>query len=158
MTERRQRVRTKTELKIWLGGGHLWDSLPYRAHPNDAGFDIYVSERVVVPAGGFADVPSGIHVALPEGTWGLLTGRSSTIRNRGLLVVQGIIDEGYRGELFSAVWNLTTEDVEINVADRIAQLIIMPNATEQCELVQVDYLDDLGTTARGSNGFGSSGT
>lgn len=129
-------------------------TMPTRAHANDAGFDMYVSKRVTVDPGAFADIPSGVHVQLPEGTWGLLTGRSSTIRNRGLLVVQGVIDEGYRGELFSAVWNLTDHPVTVEAGERIAQLIVMPNVTAECVLVQVE---ELGYSERGASGFGSSG-
>lgn len=128
--------------------------MPTRAHDNDAGFDIYVSEQTVVSAHSFADVPSGVKMELPEGHWGLLTGRSSTLRQRGLLVVQGVIDQGYRGELFSAVWNLIDCDVVLEEGDRVAQLILVPNATERFDLVQVDVLSQ---SLRGEAGFGSSG-
>lgn len=128
--------------------------MPIRAHSDDAGFDLFVSETVVVPPHGFKDVPSGVSVELPHGYWGLLTGRSSTIRQRGLLVVQGIIDTGYRGELFSAVWNLTSQPVVVTKGDRIAQFIILPNETQNTLLVRSEALGD---SERGLGGFGSSG-
>lgn len=128
--------------------------MPIRAHADDAGWDLFVSVETVVPPHGFKDVASGVRMELPNGYWGMLTGRSSTIRKRGLLVVQGIIDTGYRGELFSAVWNLTDKAVVLEQGERIAQLIILPNATQQSVLSRTDAL---GQSVRGNNGFGSSG-
>ncbi|URM86966.1 deoxyuridine triphosphatase [Microbacterium phage Typher] len=128
--------------------------MPIRAHSDDAGFDLFVARETVIPPHGFADVPSGVHIQLPNGYWGMLTGRSSTIRKRGLLVVQGIIDTGYTGELFSAVWNLTDKSVIVEEGDRIAQLIILPNSTANSVLARTD---GLGATTRGGAGFGSSG-
>lgn len=128
--------------------------MPIRAHSDDAGFDLFVSMDVTVPPHAFKDIPSGVSVELPHGYWGMLTGRSSTIRQRGLLVVQGIIDTGYRGELFSAVWNLTDKPVLIEKGDRIAQFIILPNETQNTLLQRVDAL---GNSERGMGGFGSSG-
>lgn len=134
---------------------HSEARLPIRAHHDDAGWDLYVSRDTVIPPHGFVDVATGVHVQLPNGYWGMLTGRSSTIRKLGLLVVQGIIDTGYTGELFSAVWNLTNEPVTIRRGDRVAQLVILPNSTASTVIRQVDSFD--GKTTRGSNGFGSSG-
>lgn len=128
--------------------------MPIRAHSDDAGFDLFVSRETLVPAHGFADVPSGVSVQLPNGYWGMLTGRSSTIRKRGLLVVQGIIDTGYTGELFSAVWNLTDKAVVLEEGERVAQLIVLPNSTANSVLRRTDALGD---TTRGGAGFGSSG-
>lgn len=128
---------------------------PTRAHPDDAGWDLYVSHTVVVPPHGFMDVPSGVSVQLPNGYWGMLTGRSSTIRKRGLLVVQGIIDTGYTGELFSAVWNLTNKPVTLTQGERVAQLIILPNSTARTVMTEVETLEQ---TNRGTHGFGSSGS
>ena len=148
--------RERTPMKVMLNRDTLFGEprMPTRAHDNDAGYDLYVAERTIVSAHSFEDVPSGVHVQLPEGSWGLLTGRSSSVRNRGLLVIQGVIDEGYRGELFSAVWNLTDHDVILEAGERVAQLILMPNITVTTELVEVQELD---ASVRGSNGFGSSG-
>jgi dUTP pyrophosphatase len=68
--------------------------------------------------------------------------------------VQGIIDTGYRGELFSAVWNLTSQPVVVTKGDRIAQFIILPNETQNTLLVRSEALGD---SERGLGGFGSSG-
>ena len=129
--------------------------MPIRAHHDDAGWDLFVSQDVTIPPHGFKDVPSGVSVELPNGYWGLLTGRSSTIRRRGLLVVQGVIDTGYRGELFSAVWNLTDKSVLLQRGERVAQLILLPNSTADSVLVR--HEGDLQASERGFGGFGSSG-
>lgn len=127
---------------------------PARAYMDDAGYDLFVSQHAVIPAHSFMDIPTHVAVQLPIETWGLLTGRSSTTRRRGLLVNQGIIDPGYRGELFVGVWNLTDKAVEVQTGERIAQLIVMPNTTSVTEMVEVDRLDP---HPRGMNGFGSTG-
>lgn len=130
---------------------------PSRAYADDAGFDLYVSQTVVIPAHRFLDVPCGVQVELPDGTWGFLTGRSSTLRKRGLLVHTGIIDQGYRGELFAGVWNLTGQDVVVEAGDRISQLIVIENTTAQIILREVLEPDEFSAHPRGLRGFGSSG-
>lgn len=126
---------------------------PWRQFDGDAGFDLVVTEAVTIPSNGFADVPCGVCVELPSGTWGMLTGRSSTIRQRGLLVNQGIIDNGYRGEMFAAAWNLTGHDVRVEKGERIAQLIVLPLST-----CGVERVEELSVSSRGTMGFGSTGT
>lgn len=125
---------------------------PRTGYPGDAGVDLYVSENTRIPFGQFADVPCGCNVELPPGTWGMLTGRSSTIRDRGLFVTQGIIDNGYRGPLFAGVHNLSDTSVQLQKGDRIAQLIVLPLVP-----VAPQQVDALSQSDRGSNGFGSSG-
>lgn len=144
------------QLKFALMNNSLLDAPqePTRAFPDDAGLDIYVSQDMSIPPHGFVDIPSGIAVQLPSNYWGLLTGRSSTLRKRGLLVNQGVIDPGYRGELLAGVWNLTDFTVTVQSGERLAQLILMPNVTPEFELLQVERLD---THDRGTSGFGSSG-
>ena len=129
--------------------------LPTRGHHDDAGLDLYVSERTEVPPGEFRDIPTNLAVELPVGTWGYLTGRSSTLRKRQLLVNPGVIDAGYRGELFSGVWNLGDNPATVETGDRIAQLILLPNLTKDYRPDYVDQFDT--TTTRGHNGFGSTG-
>lgn len=128
--------------------------MPTRTHDDDAGYDLYVSELVVIGPGEFLDIPTGIAMQLPAGAWGMLTGRSSTLRKRGLLVNQGIIDTGYRGELFAGVWNLTLGQAVVQRGERLAQIIVMPNATIDTYVVEVNMLAE---SSRGIQGFGSSG-
>jgi dUTP pyrophosphatase len=128
--------------------------MPSRAYQDDAGLDLYVSETTVLPPNMFTDVPCGISVELPYGTWGLVTGRSSALRKKGLLVHSGVIDVGYRGPIFAGAWNQTGKDVEVLRGDRIAQLIILNNKTQYVVPVQAQ---ELSNSARGSQGFGSSG-
>lgn len=127
---------------------------PRRGYADDAGLDLVVSEPRVVNPGEFVDIPCGVRAQLPDWSWGLITGRSSTLRKRGLMVNQGVIDAGYRGPLFAGVWNLTDEPVKVERGERIAQLLILHNGTRLVEVEQVDRLD-VGT--RGENGFGSTG-
>lgn len=127
---------------------------PTKAYLDDAGFDLYVSERTIIPPHEFVDVPTDVAMELPSDSWGLLTGRSSTTRERGLLVNQGIIDTGYRGELYVGVWNLTDKDVTVYAGDRIAQLIVLPNRTAELHLQKRERLSH---HERGEQGFGSTG-
>lgn len=126
---------------------------PATAHVGDAGHDLYVAESCVIPPHTMVDVPSHIAVELPSGLWGMITGRSSTLRKRGLMVNTGIIDNAYIGELYAGVYNLTNEPVEVEEGERLAQLILMPLAP----VVKWVAVGELDPTERGTNGFGSSG-
>jgi dUTP pyrophosphatase len=127
---------------------------PTRAHDDDAGLDLYVQGEYTIQPGEMADLDLNLSIKSPPGTWTLLTGRSSTMRNRGLLVAQGVIDPGYTGKLYATVYNLRREPVIIAHGDRIAQLIVLPNLTQFIEPVLVAELPE---TKRGGRGFGSSG-
>lgn len=127
---------------------------PTRTHPGDAGFDLYVSRSIEVPPQTFVDVHCDVSVQLPRDMWGMIIGRSSTLRQRGLLVPLGVIDQGYRGELYAGCWNLTDESVLVAKGERIAQFIPIPLLSDQLTVKQVLQLDE---HARGESGFGSSG-
>jgi dUTP pyrophosphatase len=128
---------------------------PRRGYPGDAGFDLVVERDVTVKVDTFVDVPCGVSVEMPPGTWGLITGRSSTLRRRGLLVTQGIIDNGYRGELFAGVQHLNQgPPVELRRGERIAQFI--PFRLEAPGL-RLRRVAELAESDRGVSGFGSTG-
>lgn len=129
---------------------------PLRAYHDDAGLDLTVHDGpwTIFP-GETVEIPLGVSCKAPEGTWLLLTGRSSTFRNRQLLVGQGVIDTGYTGPLFAVVHNFGSDPQTVNDGERIAQLILMPNLTSQVTLEEVSRMP---VTHRGSNGFGSSGS
>ena len=127
--------------------------VPTKAYPGDAGWYLYVSRDAVIPAHSFTDAHTDITIAMPEGLWGRITGRSGTLRKYGLMVNEGIIDNGYRGELFIGVFNLTNHDRFIPAGTRLAQLIFHWLIEDlQWELTVV-----LPPSQRQDKGFGSSG-
>jgi len=130
--------------------------LPSAAHPGDAGYDLRAREAVVLPpGGGRAAVPTGIAVAIPPGWAGLVLPRSGLALRHGLtcLNAPGLIDAGYRDEIRVILVNHDpAEAFKIEVGDRIAQLVI-----QEVGPIEWDEVDDLGQTARGQGGFGSTG-
>lgn len=126
-------------------------TLPTRAHPNDAGLDLYSIEDIILEAGQGKMAKTGIALALPEGFMGMVADRSS-LAKRGIKTAGGIIDEGYRGEVHIVLWNISSEAVHLRKGERIAQLLIIPVVTPAVQ--EVTTLDE---TARGVKGFGSSG-
>lgn len=125
---------------------------PIQIHPGDAGWDLFTSREAVLPPHSFSDVHTDLAIALPHGVWAMVTGRSSTIRSYGIRVENGIIDNGYRGEMFVGVWNNTNHEIIIEPGTRLAQLILF-------ELVPVywEEQEDLPVSDRGDRGFGHSG-
>ncbi|WP_300577575.1 dUTP diphosphatase [uncultured Nocardioides sp.] len=130
--------------------------LPSYAHPGDAGADLHSTVDVVLAPGERALVPTGIALALPEGYVGLVHPRSGLAARHGVSIVNtpGTVDAGYRGEVKVLLVNLDpTEPVELRRGERVAQLVVQ--RVERAAFVEVDALPD---SARGSGGYGSTGT
>lgn len=130
--------------------------LPSYAHPGDAGADLHTTVDVVLAPGERALVPTGIALALPEGFVGLVHPRSGLAARHGVSIVNtpGTVDAGYRGEVKVLLVNLDpTEPVELRRGERVAQLVVQ--RVERAAFVEVDALPD---SARGSGGYGSTGT
>ena len=102
-------------------------------------------------------IPTGLHIALPEGTEAQVRPRSGLAAKHGISVLNapGTIDAAYRGEIKVILVNLSNNPFVINPGDRIAQLVIAKY--EQLTWDPVESLDDLGKTDRGQGGFGSTG-
>ncbi len=126
-------------------------TLPTRAHDDDAGLDLYLSEDLIVGPGQGAMASTGVAMAIEKGFVGMIADRSS-LGKKGLKTAGGIIDAGYRGEIKVIVRNLTVEEMRFQKGERIAQLLILPIATPK-----VEEVNDLDQTKRGSGGFGSTG-
>ncbi len=135
-------------MKVMLDPGAI---MPNRAHPTDAGLDLYAPRTVVIPARGSAVVDTGVHVSLPEKTVGMLKSKSGLNVKKNILG-EGVIDEGYTGPIVVKLYNQGDEDVTIGAGQKLIQLVILPILTP--ELEQVDSLDE---TDRGAGGFGSTG-
>jgi dUTP pyrophosphatase len=131
-------------------------SLPEPAHPGDAGLDLRAAADVEIGPGERAMVPTGLAVAIPDGSAGLVLPRSGLASKHGLTLsnAPGLIDSGYRGEVICAVVNLDrSEPVKIERGDRIAQLVIV-----ELPEVRPAWVDELPPSTRGEGGFGSTGT
>jgi len=124
---------------------------PSRSYDGDCGYDLYVSEPMACGPLTNTNIPHNIKIQLPLDTWGWLTARSSTLRDKGLIVQGGVIDGSFRGEILTQVFNPTAGEIMVEEGDRISQLIVMPLITPA--VVAVDKLDP---TDRGGRGFGSS--
>ncbi|NJJ04689.1 deoxyuridine 5'-triphosphate nucleotidohydrolase [Corynebacterium sp. HMSC067D03] len=130
--------------------------LPHRAHPEDAGADLYSAEDVTLQPGERALIGTGIAIALPVGTVGLIHPRSGLAAKQGLSIVNtpGTVDAGYRGELKVCLINTDrSEPIVITRGMRIAQLVV-----QRVELASFKEVDELDETVRGAGGYGSTGT
>ena len=131
--------------------------LPTKAHPGDAGWDLYClpkndSPYVEVSPGKSALVGTGISVSIPPGYFGYIRSRSGMASKRHLDVGAGVVDSGYTGEVSVLLRNYGNRPQYLQIGDRIAQLLILP--VPEVKIVEVDSLDE---SLRGEGGFGSSG-
>jgi dUTP pyrophosphatase len=129
--------------------------LPTRAHPGDAGLDLYALDATELGPGERASVSTGIAVEIPAGQAGLVLPRSGLAARHGIALVNapGLIDSGYRGELRVLLLNTDRQrSFSVAVGDRIAQLVLVEVRTPAP--IEVDELDH---SERGEGGFGSSG-
>lgn len=127
--------------------------VPSKAYADDAGFDLVCVEDRMIRPGEVEDVRTGVAIAMPPGWWGRIIGRSSTLRKHRLIVNEGIIDAGFRGELFTGVYNPTDVVQTVYRGSRLAQLLFLPVPT-----VHWVERNELPPSERGENGFGSSGS
>jgi len=99
-------------------------------------------------------IPTGLHIALPDGFEAQVRPRSGLAYKHGLSVLNapGTIDADYRGDIGVILINLSKEPFIIKDGERIAQLVIAPYT--KAEWVEVDELDE---TLRGEGGFGHTG-
>jgi dUTP pyrophosphatase len=99
-------------------------------------------------------IPTGLHIALPEGYEAQVRPRSGLALKHGITVLNtpGTIDADYRGEVGVVLINLSQQDFVVNDGERIAQMVIARH--EQGELIVVEELDE---TERGAGGYGHTG-
>lgn len=129
---------------------------PSYATEMSAGMDLKanISEPIVLGPLQRAMVPTGLFIALPEGTEAQVRPRSGLAAKYGISVLNapGTIDADYRGEVKVILVNLSNEAFTVNPGERIAQLVLA--RYERIEWDEVEVLDD---TDRGAGGFGSTG-
>lgn len=130
--------------------------VPAYATEKSAGMDLKadITEPITLGPLERAMVPTGLYMALPDGTEAQVRPRSGLAAKCGISVLNapGTIDADYRGEVKVILVNLSNEPFVVNPGERIAQLVIAKY--EKIEWDEVEVLDE---TERGEGGFGSTG-
>ena len=129
--------------------------LPTRAHPGDAGLDLFAAAGVKLEPGERAVIPTGIAIALPDGYAAFVHPRSGLAARHGVTLVNapGTVDAGYRGEIRVTLLNTDGDHaVSFQRGDRIAQLVV-----QQVARVVLQEVESLPGSARAEGGFGSTG-
>jgi len=131
--------------------------IPKRGSDYAAGYDLYAcldGDALVIAPHMTAMIPTGLAVALPEGTFGAVFARSGLAMREGLRPANcvGVVDSDYRGECMVALHNDTDAERTVRAGDRIAQMVLLPFLPMEFE--EVDVLPE---TVRGAGGFGSTG-
>ena len=130
--------------------------LPAYETVDSAGMDLraHLDQAIVLEPGERILIPTGLHLEIPPGYEGQVRPRSGLALKQGLTLVNapGTIDADYRGDVGVILINLSKEDQRVEPGDRIAQLVFAP--LTRAVLVEAD---ELGTSARGTGGIGSTG-
>jgi dUTP pyrophosphatase len=135
----------------------LRDQPPAYATPGSAGLDLRacLDAPLTLPPGAWQLVPTGMamHLADP-GYAALILPRSGLGHKHGIVLgnLVGLIDSDYQGQLMVSAWNRSATEFTIQPMERIAQLVIVPVAQAQFNLV-----DDFVASSRGAAGYGSTG-
>lgn len=130
--------------------------MPEYATEQSAGMDLKanIGEPVVLAPLQRAMIPTGLYIALPEGTEAQIRPRSGLAARHGITVLNspGTVDADYRGEIRVILVNLSDEPFTVNPGERIAQMVIA-----RYERVVWEESETLDETERGAGGFGSTG-
>ena len=130
--------------------------LPAYATKQSAGLDLRadIDEDVILQPLQRQLIPTGLHIALPEGYEAQVRPRSGLALKKGITVLNapGTVDADYRGDIGVVLINLSQEDFVVEDGERIAQLVIARH--EQAEFELVEVLDE---TERGEGGYGHTG-
>lgn len=116
-------------------------------------FDFVVRETTVIPAHGMNRAPANVVVEVPAGYMLWLTDRSSTLKKKGLLISEGVVDQDFCGdndEILLQFYNPSDAPVTVERGDKIAQGVFLAIAKPEWEEVEVMNKEDRG-------GFGSTG-
>ena len=149
---------TPFEINVALSGGSACfvsvgegGYMPTLAHPLDAGWDIYASKNITVPANSSVFVPTALTLTPPPMFFAFLTSRSS-MSKKNLFAVAGVIDAGFTGPLGVQIMNFNPTSYDVLKGDKIAQVVFLP-----VPRIVMLLTDELPPSVRGTKGFGSSG-
>ena len=162
MTEKKKRRNLRVKIKLDEGA-----KCPTRSYPMDAGLDLYSREdREIYPMKidfhetrglsyylkGGETFDTGVHMEIPEGYFGKIESRSGLNVKHNIVSCGGVIDCGFVGSIKVKLYNLGSEPYTVKAGDKIAQIVLIPCITPDLQVV-----DELDESERGSNGIGSTG-
>lgn len=126
--------------------------LPERAHPTDAGLDLFADHKRIIYPESRERIRTGIALEIPFNHAGFIQPRSGLALNSGITVLNspGLIDSDYRGEISVILYNSSKIQYSVEAGQKIAQLVIMPIVRPTLVIS-----DGLSETKRGTGGFGS---
>jgi dUTP pyrophosphatase len=145
------------KLQVKILDERMRSQLPSYATPGSAGLDLRacINEPIDIAPGQTLLIPTGIaiHVADP-GYCAIILPRSGLGHKHGIVLgnLIGLIDSDYQGQLMVSTWNRGQQNFQICAMDRLAQLVIVPVAQVEWEVVE-----EFSTSTRGTGGFGSTG-
>lgn len=128
--------------------------IPTRGSEEAAGWDLYAATDATIASHSTSKISTDIAIEIPMGYFGAVFARSGLATKQGLRPANcvGVIDSDYRGPIIVALHNDTDQTKEVLSGDRIAQLVFIPYASWDWEIV-----DELSNTDRNTSGFGSTG-
>jgi dUTP pyrophosphatase len=128
-------------------------TLPTCSRPGeDLAFDLYALEDAVLPFGRVQRLRTGVALEM-EGFGFLVRDRSSMAFPKGILTCGGVIDRGYRGEMYVNVISFGSPNYRVLRGDKIGQIVPVRPHTD----VQIIEVAELSASDRGEKGYGSSG-
>jgi len=139
-------------MKLKIKKLHPNAKVPSYAHAGDAGFDLYIPEKLTILPNERKTVAIGLAMEIPDGYVGLLFDKSGLAHKHGIQTFGGVIDSGYRGEFFAGLTNCSDKPYTFEAGDKIIQMLVMP-----VQKVDIEVADELSDSERGHGGFGSSG-
>ena len=142
-------MTTKVKVKLTNEAAKI----PFYANPGDAGMDLSSVESYILAPGEHKLIKTGVSLEMPEGIEAQVRPRSGLAYKFGVTVLNspGTIDSGFRAELGVILINHGKSNFQVNIGDRIAQLVF--NKVEKVELIEAE----LSESVRGKGGFGSTG-
>jgi dUTP pyrophosphatase len=128
--------------------------IPVRAHDGDAGMDLSSIESLIVPPRDKCLIDTGIAISIPSDCYARVAPRSGLAVKYGIDVLAGVVDSSYRNTIKVLLFNNSDTPFQVEMGDRIAQLILEKIYTVDMKVVPYD---ELSLTDRGEAGFGSTG-
>lgn len=145
------------KLQVKILDERMRSQMPSYATPGSAGLDLRacIDETIEIAPGQTVLVPTGLSIYVADpGYAALILPRSGLGHKHGIVLgnLVGLIDSDYQGQLMVSTWNRGSTPFKLEPMERLAQLVIVPVAQ-----VEFDIVEEFGESERGSGGFGSTG-